>query len=481
VAADDLCFIDVAAVAISYLVYPGYLDHGEPLVVMSSWRLLDGFPAYPAFDGPDLTSNIYGPITFLTHAVSFLLAGPGVASGKAASLAAVVAIPAVVFMTHKRRGLPWALAAAILAAGFILLGLPTSIWNRPDPFLALLVAFSVWAMNASKPGRPDWGVCALIGLCGGLAVGFKLHAGLYFVPVVLLFCQARGFRAFALIGAVGAVTIALPFAFEPFSLTSFAAWFPLVTAKKTVFWLVAKVLRYLVFYATPVLFFLAALRWANDAIDRAEVTYFGAFVVTVLIVLLAAVKPGSGWYYFFPFLAVVIDMIVRYSASVIRNRTVVLGGVAVLAAALVILSVPVQKRFLRALHWDEARQITAEIDQVMAAYPGATIQMGTGDSLVGYNKTLYKSLLVFAGHPYTLDVAVAMETTASGVALSKAVRTSIENCHTQVWVVPAGEFPFAMTGYYGNPVFDERFKDAFRGSYAKHRRFRYFDTWMCGR
>ena len=69
-----LCFIDVAAVAISYLVYPGYLDHGEPMVAMTSWRLLDGFPAYPAFDGPDLTSNIYGPITYLTHAVSLLLA-----------------------------------------------------------------------------------------------------------------------------------------------------------------------------------------------------------------------------------------------------------------------------------------------------------------------------------------------------------------------------------------------------------------------
>ena len=42
-----LCFIDVATVAISYLVYPGYLDHGEPVVAMTSWRLLDGFPATP--------------------------------------------------------------------------------------------------------------------------------------------------------------------------------------------------------------------------------------------------------------------------------------------------------------------------------------------------------------------------------------------------------------------------------------------------
>ena len=98
---------------------------------MASWRLLDGFPAYPAFDGPDLTSNIYGPITYLTHAVSFFLTGPGVAGSKAAGIIAVTSIPVIVFFTQRRHGLPWASTAVILAAGFILLGLPTSVWNRP--------------------------------------------------------------------------------------------------------------------------------------------------------------------------------------------------------------------------------------------------------------------------------------------------------------------------------------------------------------
>ncbi len=474
-----LCSIDVAAVAISYLVYPGYLDHGEPLVAMASWRLLDGFPAYPAIDGPDLTSNIYGPITYLTHAFSFLLAGPGVASSKAAAIVAVTSIPVIVFFTQRRHGLPWASTTVILVAGFILLGLPTSVWNRPDPFLAFLVAVSVWAMNASEKGRPEWGKSLLIGLCGGLAAGFKLHAGVYLLPVFLLHCWERSFMTFWLIAAVGAVALALPFAFDPFSLANFAAWFPLVAAKNTEILLATKVFRYLLFYLAPVFFFLAAIRWSDRPLEKAETAYFGAFILSVLIVIVPAMKPGAGWYYFFPFLAITIDMIVRYSASIIRNRTVVLGGVGVLAAALLILSVPVQKRFQRALHWDEARQITAEIDQVMAAYPGATIQMGTGDSLVGYNKTLFKPLLVFAGHPYTLDVAVAMETTASGVALSDAVRTRIEGCHTQIWLVPTGESPFKMTGYYGNPVFDDSFKATFRRRYEKRKSFAYFDVWAC--
>lgn len=476
-----LCFMDVAAIAIGYLVYPGYLDHGEPVVAMTSWRLLEGFPAYPAFDGPDLTSNIYGPITYLTNAAGFLIAGPGVAGGKAAGIAAVTAIPVVVFFTQRRRGLGWASTAVILAAGFILLGLPTSVWNRPDPFLAFLVAVSVWAMNGSEDGRPEWAKSVLIGLCGGLAVGFKLHAGVYFLPVVLFHCRERGFKTFSLISAVGAVVIAAPFAFDPFSLANFAEWFPLVAAKKTEILPAAKVFRYLIFYLAPVFFYIAALRWSDPPLKKAETVYFGAFILSVLIVLVPAMKPGAGWYYFFPFLAIAIDMIVRYSASVIRNGTVVLVGAGVLAAALLILSVPVQKRFLRALHWDEARQITAEIDQILAAYPGRTIQMGTGDSLVGYNKTRYKPLLAFAGHPYTLDVGIAMETSASGIALSKGVRTRIEECHTQIWLVPTGESPFELTGYYGNPVFDDSFIAAFHRRYEKRRSFTYFDVWACRR
>ncbi|MDA1089359.1 MAG: hypothetical protein O3A85_03480 [Proteobacteria bacterium] len=472
---------DVVWVAATYLVYPGYLDHGEPVVAMTSWRILDGFPAYPAFESPDLTSNIYGPVTYLTHAIGFLVAGPGVVGSKIAGIVAVTFIPVIIFFSHRRHGLGWASTAVVLAAGFILIGLPTSVWNRPDPFLAFLVTVAVWAMNASEDEQPEWGKSVLIGLCGGLAAGFKLHAGVYFLPVVLFHCWARGFRTLMLISVVGAVVIAAPFAFDLFSLAGFTAWLPLVAAKNTEILLATKVFRYLLFYLSPVVFFIAAIRWSGQPLKKAEAVYFGAFILSVFIVLIPAMKPGAGWYYYFPFLAIVIDMIVRHSASIIRKKSVVLGVVGILATALLLVSVPIQKRFYRALHWGEARKITQEIKKIMAAYPGTTIQMGAGATLVGYNKTLYKPLLAFAGHPYTLDVGIAIETSASGFALSKGVRTRIEECHTQIWLVPTGEAPFAMTGYYGNPVFDDSFKATFHRRYEKRKSFTYFDAWACRR
>jgi len=39
-----LCLIDLAWIGGSYLLYPGYLDHGEPSITVMSWRLLDGVP-----------------------------------------------------------------------------------------------------------------------------------------------------------------------------------------------------------------------------------------------------------------------------------------------------------------------------------------------------------------------------------------------------------------------------------------------------
>ncbi len=474
-----LCFADVAAVTIGYLVYPGYLDHGEPSVALISWRLLEGFPAYPAFDEPDRTTNLYGPVTYLIHAASYFLAGPGIPVSKAAGLAAALMIPAVVFATHRRWGAYTAATASILGAGFIVLGLPMTIWNRPEPLLALFVALAVWAMNASREGEPEWGKSAIIAVCGGLAVGLKIHAGIYFVPLVLYHSWGRGSGTFLFICFVGAVTAVAPFAWEIFSLSNFLTWFPHMAGKPTDLSMLTKILRYSVFYLAPVLFFLAARKWRNGALGTVENVYFGSFIVCVLLSLVPAAKPGAGWYYLFPFLALSVDMILRFSGAVTINRWPVWAGVGVVAAAMFIVSVPIQKRFFRALHWQKADDITADIDAILKSYPGKTIQMGMGDSIAGYNNTLFKPLLVFAGHPHTLDIGIAIETSKLGIPLPQGTLDRIENCHTDAWLIPTGEKPFSMIGYYRNPVFGDSFRSAFHRVYTLQKRFQFFDVWTC--
>ena len=194
-----LALADVFWLAATYLVYPGYLDHGEPSVTLISWRLLDGAPAFLSLGDPALVSNVYGPLTYAVHALSFWLFGPSVMAGKAASFLAAMLIPVLVFLSHRRRGLEAAAFGALLAAALVLFHIPFSIWNRPDSFMALLAVAAVWAANASDPKKPEWVKSAVIAVAAGLAVGMKLHAGVYFAPVVVFHClnEKRGFKTFA--------------------------------------------------------------------------------------------------------------------------------------------------------------------------------------------------------------------------------------------------------------------------------------------
>ncbi len=474
-----LCLANVIAVAAAYLAYPGYLDHGEPSVALISWGVLHGNEAYPSLDSPGQVANIYGPFAFLIHALVFAVAGGTMAAGKAASLAAAVALPIVVFLTHRRDGAALAVAGAIAACGYILLTVHTSLWNRPDSSLALVAALAVWAANAANRTDRPWAGAIAVGLCGGVAVGLKIHGGIYVLPAAVLLGARQGWRPFLAAGVVGVVVTLLPFLSAAFPLDTYLAWFPRMAGKETSAAMLANTGKKALLYVVPALFFVAALGWADRRPDRAEALYVAAFLVSVALAFPVAAKPGAGTYYLFPFAPVAIDVMLRNARRVRAPRHVVGAAVGLVAAVAMVVSVPVQRRYLRNLHWERSAAITAEIRAIMAAYPGRTIEMGTGESLAGYLTTFQKTLLVFAGHPYTLETAVLFEFSALGIPLTESTLNLVRTCNTDVWLVPRGERPFAMVGYYGVPPYDEAFRRAFTESYRRDRSFSFFDAWTC--
>ena len=52
-------------------------------------------------------------------------------------------------------------------------------------------------------------------------------------------------------------------------------------------------------------------------------------------------------------------------------------------------------------------------------------------------------------------------------------------CKTDLWLIPKGERPFMMIGYYGVPMLNPSFADTFQDSYAKAKSFKFFDAWVC--
>jgi hypothetical protein len=374
-----------------------------------------------------------------------------------------------------------AAVGAILGAGLVLFHIPFSIWNRPDVFIALLGVVAVLLANASDTESPEWAKSVIIAVAAGVAVGMKFHAGAYFAPVVIVHCmnENRGIKTFATMSVVGLIVVFLPFAFSVFSLSNFVDWIVAHTEKENPIEFIPRFARHGVIYVMPVLFFLAAWRWSGKRIQMAEKAYFWTFVISLTVIMVPATKVGAGTHYFFPFLAVLIDLILRNAGRVKKHNIGVWGLAGLLCVMIMVVGVPVQKRFFRALHWQEVSAVQTEIRTIMAAYPERTIEMGIGEDLKSYPRTFNRTLLVLGDHPYSIDYAPAMELTMWGVPVSDDLLSMLRGCNTDIWLVPGGEKPFAMTGYYGTPTVDPAFSVTFNAGYTKAKSFKFFDVWIC--
>ncbi|MBF0128548.1 MAG: hypothetical protein HQL33_01020 [Alphaproteobacteria bacterium] len=471
------CLIDVTSLVASYLAYPGYVDHGEPSIVTAAWRLLAGHPVYHPFADAERVTNVYGPYAYSVHALMFAVLGPSIASGKAAAAAVGIAFPLLVFWSQRRHGTAAALLGLILASGFMLKAVPASLWNRPDIFLATLVAMAVWAMNGKGSDRAR---DLAIAVCAGVAVSMKIHAGVYFIPVVLCRVSGRGLRPFIEIGGVAAVVAFAPFLLPVFPLPSYLEWFAHVAGKPTAASAAGRFLYHGLFQIAPALLPFLDGKFRARLRPWPERLYFWSYFGGIVLLIPLAAKPGAGPYYLFPFTAITIDLLLRHAATTLHPR-LVQAGAFVLALIVVLPSIPIQKRFQRSLNWDEARRIVADLRGVLERHPGRSIEMGVGTTINGYRLTYGKVLLVFAGHPYHLDSATVGELRGMGIGMAPGTVRRIASCADDLWLVPKGESPFRMHSFYGGQAFDEGFRQAFEATHDRQGSSEFFDFWGCPR
>jgi hypothetical protein len=476
-----LLLFNVIWAAGTYLIYPGYLDHGEPGMALISWRLLDGHPAYLSFESPTLISNVYGPLTYSSHALFFWLFGTNAVSGKAISFLSAILIPVFVFLTHSHKSIEIGAAGAILASAIMLFLIPFSIWTRPESLMALLCVIAVWANNTSDPNKLEIGKSILIAIAASMAVGMKLHAGIYFVPIVIFHCmnKNRGFKVFLAMALTGITIVSLPFFFSVFPIHDFWAWIYYHINKDSPSQFAFKYFRNGLIYLSAALFYFLASRYSGKGHTLAEKVYFGLFLACLLVTLFPATKVGAGTYYFYPFLAILVDQILRHSVQVIKHQKKVWCLFAFLTTTLLIIGIPTQKRYFQSLNFEDNTAVKSEISLILATYPDRTIEMGFGSNISTYSRTFHRTLLVMAGHPYTLDAAPAMELNMWKVPLPQETLAMIKKCRTDIWLIPKDEMPFKMIGYYGAPTLDIAFRKNFLASYKKLSSFKYFDIWEC--
>ncbi|MDO8607453.1 MAG: glycosyltransferase family 39 protein [Phaeospirillum sp.] len=470
--------VNLVAVIVAYALYPGYLEHGEAASSATAFRLLRGFPAYYPFDAAERISNVYGPWTYLWQTWAMVLFGASLTTSKIAGLLGSILVVVGAWALGRRHGRLGEALAVALAAGFILFHLGFPITIRPDSLLSALVTVAVLAA-ARAEARSDmaWAETLVIGIAGGIAVNVKIHAGLYMAPAALLHLSGNWRRLFPM-AASGALALAAPFLSPLFPLSDYLSWFGPMSGKENswngfrVLWM-----KFAFYLGTPLLVWGLA---GFSALRGRQRLYLATYVGCGLLVLFPATKVGGSHHYYLPLLPVLIDLSLR-ALAVAGERLIVRRALAIVAVLLLFMAAQTERRFFKTLEWKDAREVSAEIDSVIRANPGVPIQMGVGGPRTEEKFYLYswRNLLVFAGGPYTLDTAIVMEMTKLGVAMPAETIRRMAACETRLWLIPHGEAPFSLIGYYNQTIYN----DAFRQAFADHHRLdssgTYFDLWRC--
>lgn len=457
-----------------------YLDHAEPAVAARAWRLVAGRDLYGAPDAADWQLTGYGPILFLADALFLTLAGGSIAASKlAGTTASLLAVALLAWHAARRFGWRTVPVVVVVTLGGMLHAGPMAFWNRPEPHiilavtLALVVAARPRGEGKRRPGLVD---ALVVGACIGYAMGTKINAVIYFVPIVLGFLTDRRWPIqWSAIAASGVLVLLLPFAHPLIGLENWAHGLRDLVADRQPDWgALPGVLRHgAAVYLSPLL--LAP--FARTTLSRSDWIYLGAVLVVGVVAGFLALSPGAGWYYMLPLLPMTVDLVARLLPRDGDGRPAVM---AVLVAAFVVLAWTPQKRLMRSMDRLALENPGAEIAAVLARHPGATVEMGLGDDVETYRHTWPWARLAFAGHPATTASWSDMESTFLGRPAPPAKLARIAACATDLWLIPAGEEPFAMASYYpGHPAYWPEFRDAFLLAYEKQESGQSFDLWSC--
>lgn len=456
-----------------------FLSHAEPHVTVHAWRLASGGALYAAPDSGDFLLTAYGPLVFLVNAAFLVLFGPSIAAAKLAGMTSA-GLAVVVFADHARRAFGPASVglAALLFLGLMLFGAPTTFWTRPDPHIILLVAVALHATNAGD----GWRARLVIAVCAGLAVNLKAHAFVYFVPIVVGFCRARPGLVWPAMAVLAVAVFLAPFAHPQISLANYVgAVLDVAGGRPVEPGILAYSARYAVLFVSPGIILIAVRACAPRALEGRDVVYWAALFCAVGATLYPASVRGGFWYHLLPFIPLCADAVVRFAGALAPAPRLRAALLTLFAVCFAILGVTPQKRLLRtyeSLAW--GADAAAEVEAARRRFPGRTMEMGYGaDVAETYKRTFVKPILAFAGNRVSIDGFSDMEAHYRGLALPPGKFAHMRDCATELWLIPAGETPFAMRGYYGGPAFWPAYTDAFLARYRRRAEGRFFDVWEC--
>ncbi len=473
-----------------YLNLPGYAEEVEPMISSVSWLMNHGKPLYHDINSPQRYSVLYGPSVFLTNGLFLQLFDANLATTKAPSFLAGILGLAFLYGALARSKSDKTAALAVILAIFYYWNQEFSIYVvRPDAFLVLAVCFGLLVLTRSKKLL----AAVAMGSALGYAINLKIHAGLYFIPLLVLFQQKNGWRYLAATLTAGVFLTLAPFLFHPqISWVNYTLWLKNAAGHGLGMDTISSTFSYALVLVVPLV--LVMIMSGNSLkISKSDKILFASIFVSFLGILILSCKPGAGLVHLLPLVPVMVFITAGKAQALNNNhwsqieassRNLFIGrcGVVALFMAIFFTGSIHAYRSTGFIKWENrnSKELTEDIDNILNKYSDLKICMACGGEDEFFRSTWMRPLLVFAENPLLIDPIAVMDCRKAGLEISEGTFKAIKNGKVSMWLVPRNQQPFQKTNWYPphEGIFPKRFLKVFTDNYSKLACTRYFDLWF---
>jgi hypothetical protein len=472
---------------------PAFFDFFESSGASLAYSVFHGGVAYPDTSSAERYCLPYGPILYLVLGSSQWALGPSVFSSKLPCCLAALLAVGLFWRILRRRGLPVIAACALAGwtAACILGFRVTVVWTKSDPLIFLVVMVGIWAAYRRNSLGP-----VVLGACIGLAMGLKITALAYFLPILLIaFFTGWNWRAFFTCGAVFLAVSLLPFVLLPgqFPWQNYLAFFRTVGREGLNFGPTMNFLRWVAM--------LTGLIFISDHFIRQSTTvrsrrrgwaYRTALASGIALVAIPACAVGASPHHLMPFVPLAVlsfgNLFDRSESPEWQCSGNPLWRAAVYGvfSGCLLVAVQTASQFISARSEFDgpARACEADLRQILKQHPQSTILMGTsrGDELKVPAR--FRCQLVFAGHPIGLDAAVVSDYQFGGIPDPDLPRLLEEirrrDCRPFLWLLPRGGAPFTSANSYDGhlQIYPEKFRKDFSDRFEHRETTAFFDVYF---
>lgn len=480
-------FFGILALAVSafvcaaYLAHPGLNDQTAPTVVTIAQALPRHLPLYPSPDRSGLLYGfIFGPVVYEVQEF-FLYFGPSIFLAKLPGVVGCVLTVALLLKIFRTQALN-ARFKFLLIAFYFLIGLPygsTLYYVRPDPELILCTA----AALASFVFFPPLLAAVAIGTVAGLAMGLKIHAVLYILPVaVALVVGAKDISQGAMRIAIGLscfmIAGAAPYLHPSASMGGYYA----ILSRVAQFSMSGQRFAFNIFLA-GVLAVPAMIALWSRSLSLADKAFAISLLGCMLIVSIIAAKGELAPSHLLPFLPLTLYW---YGVLIKTGDTKVAlwsDGPRVVSACFVLVSMGYLAATAFAVTYTASVLKTYPVEQAKANEV-KTLYATYHDAVMGITTENggdleYRVFGIWQGSPLLLDYQVINDMELAG--LSNAVADHfVERCEIRHWIIPKDGPEFSnLRGYPPSPMFSDKFRAAFKQNYKMEREGAYYNVWGC--